>query len=40
MAKFDLNHVDNYTVQVGCGAGQAYELSGFMAYAKRDLANR
>ena len=40
IAKLDLNFINNYTVRFGTTAGNNYELSGFMAYAKKSLANR
>lgn len=40
LAKFDLAHINNYTVRFGTSAGNRYELSGFMAYARADLYNR
>ena len=40
IAKLDLNFINNYTVRFGTTAGHNYELSGFMAYAKKSLANR
>ena len=39
--KFDLTHVENYTVRVGTnGVDDWWELSEITAYAKRDLFNR